>query len=129
MVHLPLQDQRLGFLQLPDQGVDRVVSETTQHINAQMAVNDDVAVRLLRVRDYDNRLLLTVLVHRREKPTLTLAAVSPQLGVGRVQLVELQFHGWLLSASGDEGNHRPGLPISLRPPLSPFDSTDELSTP
>lgn len=93
MVHLPLQDQRFGFLQLPDQGVDCVVSKTTQHLDAQMTVDDDVAIRLLGVGDHDDGLLLTVLVHRRQKPTLTLAAVSPKLGVGRVQLVELQFHG------------------------------------
>lgn len=93
MVHLPLQDQGVGFLHLPDQGIDGVVSKTTQDLEAQMAVNDDVAILLVGVRDDDNRLLLTVLVHRRQKPALTLTATSTQLGVGRVELVELQFHG------------------------------------
>ena len=76
MVHLPLKHQRFGFLQLPDQGVDRVVSETTQHLDAQMAVDDNVAMRLLGVGDHDDGLLLTVLVHRREKPAPTLTAAS-----------------------------------------------------
>lgn len=92
MVHLPLQHQRFGFLHVPDQGVDRVVSETTQHLDAQMTVDDDVAMRLLGVGDHDDRLLLTVLAHRREKPAPTFAAASAQLGVGHVELVELQFH-------------------------------------
>lgn len=107
MAHLPLQDQRVGLLHVPDQGIDRVAPEPAKGLDPQIAVDDDVAIRLIGVRHDHDGLLLTVLLQGDQQLTLTLAAASAQLGVAHLQLVKLQLHGWLLSASGDEANPPP----------------------
>ena len=92
LAHLPPQDQRLGLRHLPDQGVDRIVTQPAKDLQAQVTVDDDVAMRLVGVGHDHDRLLLTVLFQRCQQPTLALAATSAQLGVAHLQLVELQLH-------------------------------------
>ena len=99
LAHLPLQDQRLGLRHLPDHGVDRVVPQPTEDLDTQMAVDDDVAIRLLGVRHHHDGLLLTVLLQRHQQPTLALAATSAQLAVAHLQLVKLQLHDGSSAAS------------------------------
>lgn len=126
LAHLPLQDQRLGLRHLPDHGVDRVVPQPTQHLDAQMAVDDDVAVRLLGVRHHHDGLLLAVLIHRRQQPTLTLGAAGAQRAVAQLQLVKLQLHDDSSADPGDGANHRPRLPLSLKPRFSPLDGDESI---
>jgi hypothetical protein len=59
--HLPLQDQRLGFLHLPHQRLDRVVPQPAQRRDPLMAVDDDIVPRALAVGDHHDGLLLAVL--------------------------------------------------------------------
>lgn len=110
LAHLPPQDQRLGLVHLPDQGVDRVVSQSTKDLQAPVAVDDDVAIRLLRVGHDHDGLLLTVLFQRHQQPTLALPAANAQLGVACLQLVKLQLHDGLLSRSGNDAMTVPGYP-------------------
>jgi hypothetical protein len=69
-----------------------------------MAVDDDVAIRLLRVRHHHDGLLLTVLFQRHQQPTLALAAAGAQLAVAHLQLVKLQLHD---GSSADLGRWEP----------------------
>jgi hypothetical protein len=59
--HLPLQDQRLGFLHLPHQRLDRVTAQPAKRRHPLVAVDDHVAPFGLAVGDHHDRLLLTVL--------------------------------------------------------------------
>lgn len=93
----------------------------TEKLDAQVAVDDHVAVGLLGVRDHHDGLLLTVLFQRRLKPIPTLAAASAQLAVTQLQLVKLQLHDGSSAARGTWKATALRLEISLRPPPSPFD--------
>jgi hypothetical protein len=108
MAHLPLQDQRFGLLHVPDQRVDRVAPEPAEGLDAQIAVDDHVAIRLIGVSHDHDGLLLTVLFQGDQQLTPALAAASAQLGVTHLQLVKLQLHGWLAPQHlWDVGNHCP----------------------
>jgi hypothetical protein len=87
-----LQDQRLGLVELPDHGHDRVLAQATQRPHAVVAVDDDVASGFLGVADHDDRHLLTVLVERRQEPAGPLPATGAQGCVAQVQLVKFQLH-------------------------------------
>ena len=92
MSHLPLQDQRFGFLHLPHQGLDRVTAQPAKRRNSLMTVNDHVTPRLMAVGHHHDRLLLAVLFQAQAEPTLLLTTHHAKRRVGHLQLVEFQFH-------------------------------------
>ena len=127
LTHLPMQQQSLWLGHLPHQGLDRVMPQATEHLDAPVAIDDHIAIRLLRLRHHHDRLLLTVLLDRHQEPTLALAAARAQLRVAHLQLVKLQLHDRLQAGSlGQQPNARPSR--SLKPALCAFSHTVSLST-
>ena len=96
MGHLPLQHQRIARLHLPNQGLDRVVTQVAQGLDALVAVDDHIVILRLRLRHHHDRLLLAVLFQAEPQTALASAAVSAQRGIGHLQLVEFQLHDGLL---------------------------------
>lgn len=72
MGHLPLHDQRLSFIHLPHQSLDRVTAQPAKRRNPLMAVDDHVAPRLIALGHHHDRLLLAVLFQAQAEPTLLL---------------------------------------------------------
>ena len=54
-----IQHQGFGFAQGPDHGFDRIAAELFQSGDALIAVNDHIAIRLIRNGDHDDRCLLS----------------------------------------------------------------------
>ncbi len=88
-----LQEQGLGFAQIPQRRLHRVLLKTLQRPKPLVAVDNHVAIRRLTVAHHDDRLLLAVGLQRDQQTTLTLRAQHPQRLVASLQLVKLKLHG------------------------------------
>ncbi len=91
-----LQKQGLGFAQIPQRRLHRVVLQALERPKPLVAVDDHVAIWRLAVAHDDDRLLLAVGLQRDQQATLTLRAQYPQRLVASLQLVKLKLHGMLL---------------------------------
>jgi hypothetical protein len=87
-----IQHQCLRFAQGPDHGFDRVSAELFQGRDALVTVNDQIAIRLIRNSDDDDRCLLSRGRQRRQQLPLPLWIPHPQKFITAVQLVKLQLH-------------------------------------
>ncbi len=87
-----LQDQRLGFAEIPQRRLHRVVSQTLQRSKPLVAVDDDKPIGGFATADDDDRLLLAVGLQRGPQSPLPLRALHPQRLVTPIQLVKLQVH-------------------------------------
>ena len=87
-----IQHQGLDFVQWPDHGLDRVSAELFESGDAFVTIDDQVAIRLIRNRDNDDRRLLSCSCQRRQQLSLPLGIPHPQVFMTAVQLVKLQLH-------------------------------------
>ena len=67
-----VQHQGLDFAQRPDHRLDRVPAELLESRDALVTVNDQIAIRLIRMSDNDDRRLLSGSRQRRQQLSLPL---------------------------------------------------------
>ena len=88
----PVQNQRFGFIHVPNRRAYRVASETLQCSDPLVAVNDKKSIRLFRQgNDYD-RNLLSPLSQRSQQTPFAVRPEHPKPLVTQIQLVKFQIH-------------------------------------
>jgi hypothetical protein len=87
-----VQHQSLDFVHRPDHRLNRVPSQLLESRDALVTVNDQIAIRLIRNSDDDDRCLLSRGRQRRQQLPLPLWIPRPQMFMAAVQLVKLQLH-------------------------------------
>ena len=92
----PVQQQSFGFAHFPDRGFDRVPAQLLERRNALVAVDDQVAVAIIRRDDHDDGRLLARLSQRRHQAPLAVRLADSQMFPAPVELVKLQLHRRLL---------------------------------
>ena len=109
-----LQDQRLGFVQIPQRRLYRVLAQALERPKPFVASDDHVPIRCLAVTYDDDRLLLSAGLQGGQQATLTLRAFHTQRLVAPLQLVKLKLHGtsWP-PRRGSLGPSPPAAPWSL----------------
>ena len=90
--HRPREQQGVGFVHGPDDGIDRVAAELFERGDAFMAVNDQIAVVVIFDWDDDDGCLLPALSQRGEQVALAERIAGSQIGPAAVELVKLQLH-------------------------------------
>jgi len=103
--HQSLEQQRLGFRQLPDGGLHRVRLQRLERSHPLVAVHHRPRATLRGNDDY--RHLLAVLRQRRQQPLLSLRRAPSQRLVPQIQLVELDLHRGPCCLSRDRGFRYP----------------------
>ena len=67
-----VQHQSLDFVHRPDHRLDRVSTQLLESRDALVTVNDQIAIRLIRMSDNDDRRLLSGSRQRRQQLSLPL---------------------------------------------------------
>ena len=87
-----IQHQRFGFLQRPDNGLDRIPAKLFQGRDALVTVDDHIAVGLVDHRDNDDGCLLSRGCQRGKQLSLPLRISCPQKFITAVQLMKFELH-------------------------------------
>ena len=95
-----VQHQSLDFVHRPDHRLNRVPTQLLESRDALVTVNDQIAIRLIRNSDDDDRCLLSRGRQRSQQLPLPLWISRPQMFMAAVQLVKLQLHFRLSPAVG-----------------------------
>jgi hypothetical protein len=90
--HRSIQDQRVGFAHVPDDGFDRVATQLLQGNDAFVSVNHQISIRTIRYGDNHDRRLLSGSRQRCHQPPLPVRIPRPQMLIAAVQLMKLQLH-------------------------------------
>jgi len=85
----PVQRQRVGFVHLPDDGIDGVAAQLLERGDALVTVDDQIAAVGW---DDDDGGLLAGLSQRSDQPALACRMPYPEALQAAVQLVKLQLH-------------------------------------
>ena len=87
-----VQHQSLDFVHRPDHRLDRVSTQLLESRDALVTVNDQIAIRLIRMSDNDDRRLLSGSRQRRQQLSLPLRIPHSKVFMTAFQLVKLQLH-------------------------------------
>lgn len=90
--HRTIQYQGLGFAHRPDHRFHRVSAQFLQSRYPLEAVDNPIAIGLVRNRDHHDRRLLARGGQRSQQTPLPLGTVNPQMLVATIELVKLQLH-------------------------------------
>jgi hypothetical protein len=89
-----IQHQSFRLTQGPDRRQDRVPAQLLESRDALVTVDDQIAIRLIRNGDDDDRCLLSRGGQRGQQLPLPLWIPHPQTFITAIQLVKLQLHFW-----------------------------------
>ena len=87
-----VQHQSLDFVHRPDHRLDRVSTQLLESRDALVTVNDQIAIRLIRNSDDDDRCLLSRGRQRCQQLPLPQWIPHPQMFITAIQLVKLELH-------------------------------------
>jgi hypothetical protein len=90
-----LQQHGLGFARRPDHRFHRVPAQLLQRLDALIAIDHQVTIRLPGHRHHYDGNLLTVGGQRRQQSLLPIGAARPPVLPAAIELVKLQLHGLL----------------------------------
>ncbi len=87
-----VQDERLGFVHIPNRGAHRVVPQALECPDSLVAVDDQKPVRFLREsNDHDGDLLPTF-GKRGQQAAFPIGTAHPKPFMAQVELMKLQVH-------------------------------------
>lgn len=91
----PVQNQRLGFVHVPNRCPYRVATETPQGTDSLVAVDNKKSVRFSRQSDDHDGHLLPPFAERCQQMPFSDWPAHPKTLVSQIKLVKLKFHGFL----------------------------------
>lgn len=97
--HRALQHQRISLTHRPDRRFHRVVTQLLQRRHALVAVDDQITIRIAGDPDDDDRRLLPRCGQRRQQSPLPIRMTHAQMFITAVELMKLQLHGVLSTAT------------------------------
>jgi len=88
----PVQNQRFGFIHVPNRRAHRVPTETLQCSNPFVAVDDQESVWFVSQGNDHNRNLLASFGERSQQTPFAVRPAHPKPLVTQIELMKFQFH-------------------------------------